>query len=112
MSELLARKFHDTYERLAPDFGYETRDDTKSFEPNSPNGRLMIAVCGEVAREIEAKLADVEEENKRLRTLAQKVRAFMWNEAEDFDEAQRKGRAVFAALKEAGYGPTTGDSNE
>ena len=41
----LARLFHDTYERLAPDFGYETREDTKQFDPFSNNGRLMIEVC-------------------------------------------------------------------
>ena len=44
----LAIKFHDTYERLAPQFGYETRKDTKIFDPDSANGKLMIAVCGEL----------------------------------------------------------------
>lgn len=43
-----ATRFHETYERLAPSFGYETRPDTKAFDPDTPNGRLMIAVCGEV----------------------------------------------------------------
>ena len=47
--EALARLFHDTYERLAPSFGYETRADTKAFDPETPNGRLMIAVCGQIA---------------------------------------------------------------
>ena len=46
--EKLAILFHDTYERLAPAFGYETRNDTKIFNPNSPNGKLMIAVCKEI----------------------------------------------------------------
>lgn len=46
--ETLARKFHEIYERLAPSFGYETRDETKAFSPDSANGRLMIAVCGEI----------------------------------------------------------------
>lgn len=45
----LAVRFHDTYERLAPSFGYETRPDTKAFDPESPNGRLMIAVCSELS---------------------------------------------------------------
>lgn len=44
----LARFFHDTYERLAPDFGYETRQDTREFSPASKNGQLMVAVCAEV----------------------------------------------------------------
>ena len=43
--EELARRFHDTYERLAPEYGYTTREDTKEFDPDSPNGKLMIAVC-------------------------------------------------------------------
>lgn len=43
--EEMARKFHETYERLAPQFNYETRHDTRSFDPTTPNGRLMIAVC-------------------------------------------------------------------
>lgn len=41
----LVQSFHDTYESLAPQFGYETRPDTKSFDASSPNGKLMIAVC-------------------------------------------------------------------
>jgi len=47
--EALALRFHETYERLAPSFGYETRPDTKAFDPDSPNGRLMIAVCSELS---------------------------------------------------------------
>jgi hypothetical protein len=44
----LARLFHTTYERLAPNFGYETRTDTKVFDPLSANGQLMLAVCSEI----------------------------------------------------------------
>ena len=43
--ETLARVFHDTYERMAPGFGYETREETRQFDPETPNGELMIAVC-------------------------------------------------------------------
>jgi len=50
--EYWAGRFHDTYERLAPDFGYETRDDTKTFDPTSPNGRLMTRVCEVLVDEI------------------------------------------------------------
>lgn len=48
----LAMLFHDTYERLAPKFGYKTRDDTKEFIPNGPNGKLMVAVAKEVLASI------------------------------------------------------------
>ena len=46
--EKYAILFHETYEKLAPDFGYATRTDTKKFDKESPNGKLMIAVCKEV----------------------------------------------------------------
>jgi hypothetical protein len=46
--ERLARFFHDTYEILAPRFGYETRPETREFDPKSKNGRLMITVCSAV----------------------------------------------------------------
>jgi len=44
----LAVIFHNTYERLAPDFGYETKEETKVFKAYTPNGKLMVAVCGEI----------------------------------------------------------------
>jgi len=44
----LAQKFHEAYERLAPQFGYETRPDTREIDLSSANGRLMVAVCTEL----------------------------------------------------------------
>lgn len=52
----LAVTFHNTYERLAPQFGYETREDTKQFDSNSKNGRLMVAVCTEILGELNSLL--------------------------------------------------------
>lgn len=43
--EKLASLFHDVYETLAPAYGYETRKETREFDSNSPNGKLMVAVC-------------------------------------------------------------------
>lgn len=59
----VARKFHDVYERLAPDFGYETRPDTRRFDPESPNGKLMIAVVREV---VEPDIRHLDQTNARL----------------------------------------------
>ena len=50
VARALAEQFHEIYERLAPSFGYETRNETRQFDPSTPNGQLMIAVCGEIAR--------------------------------------------------------------
>lgn len=44
----LAIKFHETYERLAPLCGYTTRSETRAFDPDSPNGKTMIATCQEI----------------------------------------------------------------
>ncbi len=48
----LAVLFHITYEKLAPQSGYETRGDTRVFDPDSPNGQLMIATCAEIQKAI------------------------------------------------------------
>lgn len=41
-------KFHDTYERLSKEFNYTTREDTREFDINSNNGKLMYATVNEV----------------------------------------------------------------
>jgi hypothetical protein len=48
----LAKMFHEQYERLASRYGYETRDETKIFDPESSNGKLMIAVCNCILAEL------------------------------------------------------------
>ena len=65
----LARAFHEAYERLAPQFGYETRADTKSFDPSTPNGQLMTAVCAEVAGPMRAALNWYAEQGEGCRKL-------------------------------------------
>ena len=50
----LAKFLHDTYERLAPQYGYETRPETRTFDHESPNGRLMAAVCEELRKTLGA----------------------------------------------------------
>ena len=46
----LARLFHETYEELAPRFGYATRPESRVAWDDVPenNKRLMIATCREV----------------------------------------------------------------
>lgn len=47
----IARRFHEFYEQSAQFFGYETKKETKNFDPESPNGRLMVWVCYEIIKE-------------------------------------------------------------
>jgi hypothetical protein len=48
----LAVLFHVVYERLAPREGYETRKETRIFDPESANGKLMVATCAEIQKVI------------------------------------------------------------
>jgi len=61
----LARRFHALYEGLAPEFGYETREQTKRFDPASVNGQLMIAVCASLLQE--AALASLQPPKDEMR---------------------------------------------
>lgn len=58
--ESLAKLFHETYERLAPFYQYETREATRTTWDKVPdqNKRLMIAVATEVL----ATLANLEKD--------------------------------------------------
>ncbi len=49
-AEQLAKQFHETYERFAPQFGYETREESRKEWQNVPwrNRQLMIAVAKEI----------------------------------------------------------------
>lgn len=53
--EALAKRFHEAYERLAPSFGYETREASAKPWEDVPenNRRLMTAVCEEVLTSLE-----------------------------------------------------------
>ena len=55
-AEQLAELFHETYERLAPSFGYETRKESSVPWSDVPanNKSLMIAVAREVLAEVKA----------------------------------------------------------
>lgn len=57
-AETLARRFHEAYERLAPQFGYTTRTETRDFDPKSANGRLMVAVCRELLADSAPSITD------------------------------------------------------
>lgn len=81
MSELmtaldLAILFHVIYERKSSEFNYVTRVDTRIFDPESSNGKLMIAVCEEILHEdiqpkidaLTARIAELEGALKKIET--------------------------------------------
>jgi len=58
--EQLAQLFHETYEQLAPDYGYETRKESAVpwTEVPEPNKRLMCAVAGKVLAAFASEMSD------------------------------------------------------
>ena len=44
-ADQLAREFHDTYERLAPTFGYETRPESRTRWDQVPEQNRMLMVA-------------------------------------------------------------------
>ena len=56
----ITKKFHDTYEKLAIEYTYETREDTKVFDINSNNGKLMYVTVNEI-------VSPILKENKQLK---------------------------------------------
>lgn len=92
-AEQVARLFHETYERLAPDFGYKTR--TASAVPwdevPGPNRSLMIAVAAEVAPAIRARAAAAERDGlmRWLHSEAEELRQHSEESEPTFDDQIR-----------------------
>ena len=59
-------KFHNTYEKLAPNYGYETRKDTKELNFNSNNGKLMYATINEIITPLLDDITNLQQENEVL----------------------------------------------
>jgi len=66
--ETLAIKFHETYEALAPEFGYKTREESAKpwSEVPKQNKDLMVEVCKEIIKYIESSTSIKEPEQKKL----------------------------------------------
>lgn len=58
----ITKEFHDTYEKLASEYTYETREDTKVFDISSNNGKLMYATVNEI-------VSPILKENKQLKMI-------------------------------------------
>jgi hypothetical protein len=101
-AEILAQWFHDEYERLAPEFGYKTREDTRTFDPESANGKLMIAVCSGFADEIERLTDQLERINRWCRAYPRTVfiepTKEQWAEANKLLEAHRPACPSLTAM--------------
>ncbi len=77
-AEELARAFHESYERLAPQYNYRTRRGSAVPWEDVPesNRRLMIATAGEVINRIRA-------EDRRIEALAEAELGESWSQELD-----------------------------
>ena len=96
----ITKKFHDTYEKLASEYTYETREDTKAFDINSNNGKLMYATVNEI-------VSPILKENKKQKEVIKKAIALLNNPwsfesgNKEVDEiTYQKKREVVELLKE------------
>ena len=90
MSKELAQKFHEEYERLAVLFQYETRVETRTFDPKSRNGLLMIAVTDKIEKDWANRIGELEAENERLK---QDRKSLIRNNERLFEMAQDTAKA-------------------
>lgn len=65
----ITKNFHDMYEKLASEYNYETREDTKVFDINSNNGKLMYATVNEIVSPILKENKQLKEENMNLKNI-------------------------------------------
>ena len=73
----ITKRFHETYEKLSKEYSYETREDTKVFNVNSNNGKLMYATVNEI-------VSPILKENKQLKD--------NWNKLKEWLEEQKDNR--------------------
>jgi hypothetical protein len=101
----LAVLFHETYERLAPQYGYETKPETRVFDASSPNGKLMIAVC----REIRNALSGPLDRASIIEECAKAAEGYNWVDDEKVQSPDEHQAALARAIR-ALIPPATLDS--
>ena len=69
--------FHNTYEMLAPKYGYETRGDTKQLDFDSPNGKLMYATIEKIVCPILEENQQLREELQQKEDIINKIKEFV-----------------------------------
>jgi hypothetical protein len=96
--EYLAQMFHETYERLAPVYTYETRRESRvpwAAVPE-PNRSLMLAVATEVLDDIKAELAPALD---RLVAERDSLVAYLGETADAIENHNVKRKEVAALLR-------------
>lgn len=90
----ITKKFHDTYEKLASEYTYETREDTKVFDINSNNGKLMYATVNEI-------VSPILEENQKLNGTIQTYDILLKTNVEENKQLKDNWNYIKRMLKEA-----------
>ena len=106
----ITKEFHDTYEKLASEYTYETREDTKVFDINSNNGKLMYATVNEIVspilKENKKQKEVIDKANKKLNNFIECCKAEKLESGSDYlhhqywDMFERFNKQIKDILKE------------
>jgi hypothetical protein len=108
--EDLAKLFHDTYERLAPNYGYETRKESAVPWEDVPvrNKELMVNVAEEVLAAISPRPGEMHSVDQAFYNLTVAQRNQAWQQADALsaelaevkDKCQKDARTIRALLED------------
>ena len=96
----LAHQLHDVYESLAPKYGYQTRWDTRMWDPDSVNGRLMTAAVDTVFSGLTTRLREAEERAERAEAKLEIAKRIIKRHAGAIQEGLRADLAALPQDKE------------
>lgn len=87
--------FHNTYEMLAPKYGYETRGDTKQFDFDSPNGKLMYATIEKIVYPILEENQQLKEQLQQKEDIINKAKEYIKDNANIYTNIMGKEVGFF-----------------
>nr|DAF02465.1 MAG TPA: hypothetical protein [Bacteriophage sp.] len=99
----MTQKFHDTYEKLASEYAYKTREDTKVFDINSNNGKLMYATVNKIVSPI---LKENQDLKKQLHDASIQIQELIekdiWcpSNCEKLEKLQKENKKIQKQLEE------------
>ena len=94
--------FHNTYEMLAPKYGYETRGDTKQLDFDSPNGKLMYATIEKIVCPILEENQQLREELQQKEDIINKIKKYLRENEKEYGSLEENEKIILKILDNKG----------
>ena len=94
--------FHNTYEMLAPKYGYETRGDTKQLDFDSPNGKLMYATIEKIVCPILEENQQLREELQQKEDIINKIKKYLRENEKEYGSLEENEKIILQILDNKG----------